>query len=412
MPTSFTCSSALDRHRLQRTRHARHGHPGQPRGDLLGHRPVRAHDHRGRPVRRRRHPAAAELRLRSAGDQLGAARRRSSSPASTPTSPGFTVLFTCQLDDAVPEPCTSPYTATVPPPDRRVAHASPSRAATGWATPTASPTTWEIDTAAPMFQSFIGPADPTPQTTATFAYTDRRTSHGDLHARRGEPSRAPRPGRRSPGLTASGGARTCSVPPRRTRPATPSTDRALLARLRRDRAGRRAGPADAAASSRATLTTLAGAPVAGQKVTFRRGTAGGGGVVPCSGAAADGSVLTAANGVGDLQHQLRRAPRGGRQRRLPGDLRHHAAVPRQPRQCRGAVNQPTGRAAGAAGDGRRRPQPVRVGPARGVAAGGTGTSPGTRCPARSSSRTSPASPRSPSASPAAERWGPRSSPTP
>ena len=264
-----------------------------------------------------------------------------------PDEPGFTVLFTCQLDDAVPEPCTSPYTATVPTPIDGV-HTFTIEGRDRVGNTDSISYQWEIDTAAPMFQSFIGPADPSLETTATFAYlTD---------------------GPATVTCTLDGVSKPCTATGATITGLTPRAMPYVFRATATDAAGNTStvehswhvyAGTELIASPvlptlpklTATLTTLAGSPVAGQKVTFRRGTAGGGGVVPCSGAAADGSVLTAANGVATCNISFGELLSVVRQRWPPGDLRHHAAVPRQPRQCRGAVNQPTGRAAGAAGEG-------------------------------------------------------------
>jgi hypothetical protein len=210
-----------------------------------------------------------------------------------PDEPAFTVLFTCKLDSAMPEPCTSPFSATVPAPiDGLHRFTIEGRDRVG---NTASISyDWEIDTAAPMFQSFIGPADPSLQTTATFAYaTD---------------------GPATVTCTLDGVSKPCTATGATITGLAPRVAPYVFRATATDAAGNTStvehswhvyagtelianGVLPSLPRLTATLRTLAGTPVAGQKVTFRRGTGSGGPIVPCTGAAADGSVLTAANGV-------------------------------------------------------------------------------------------------------------------
>jgi hypothetical protein len=194
---------------------------------------------------------------------------------------------------ALPEPCTSPYTATVTAPLDGV-HTFTVEGRDQVGNVSSANYQWEIDTAAPMFQSFIGPADPTTQTTATFAYLvdGPATVTCTLD---GAPTPCTATGATIPGLTPR-------VAPYvfRATATDPASNTSTVEHTWHVYAGTELvakGVLPSLPKLTATLTTLGGTPVAGQKITFRRGTGGGGALVPCSGAAADGSVLTAGNGA-------------------------------------------------------------------------------------------------------------------
>ena len=133
--------------------------------------------------------------------------------ATDPDEPAFPVTFTCQLDLAAAVPCASPYTATVPAPIDG-AHVFRVVASDRVGNTTAQAWNWRIDTTGPVFQDVIGPADPTNQTTATFAYTvvdppDTAALQFKLHPGRSGRCPAPRRGRRSP-ASPPDSPRTCS----------------------------------------------------------------------------------------------------------------------------------------------------------------------------------------------------------
>ncbi len=89
--------------------------------------------------------------------------------ASDPDEAGYTVTFTCQLDSAAPAPCTSPVTVTIPAPIDGT-HSFNVVASDRVGNTTLKSYTWRIDTTAPVFTSFIGPGDPSSQTSASFAW--------------------------------------------------------------------------------------------------------------------------------------------------------------------------------------------------------------------------------------------------
>ena len=208
-----------------------------------------------------------------------------------PDEPGYAVAFTCKLDDGPAEPCTSPYVATLPsPPDG--AHVFTVEGHDRVGNAGSATYSWDVDTAAPMFQSFIGPADPSTQTTATFAYL--------------------LDGPATVACTLDGVAKPCSSTGATIPGLTPRIAPYVFKATATDAGGNTStvqhswhvySATELVATSvieglprlTATLTTVpGGAPVAGQKVRFTRGA---GTLVVCAGAAADGTVLTAANGV-------------------------------------------------------------------------------------------------------------------
>ena len=163
-----------------------------------------------------------------------------------------------------------------------------------------------------MFQSFIGPADPSLQTTATFAYTTD--------------------GPATVTCTLDGVSKPCTSTGATITGLTPRVAPYVFRATATDAAGNTStiehswhvyaateliaqGVLPSLPRLTATLRTLSGTPVAGQKVTFRRGTGSGGG---------DRAVHWRGGGRqrphrrqrgGDLQHQLRRAARRDRPRR-------------------------------------------------------------------------------------------------
>jgi hypothetical protein len=211
-----------------------------------------------------------------------------------PDDPGYAVRFTCQLDDQPAVPCTSPHTAVVPAPIE--GHHSFTVVGSDRVGNSGSASySWDIDTTAPLFNAFIGPADPTSQTTATFAYS----TDGPVTVV----------------CTLDGTAQPCSP--------TGATITGLTARVApyvfrvtaTDGAGNTAtrehswhvyaetkvvatGVLAGVPNLKATLTTVAGgAPLAGKTLVFRRGMDGSGPIIPCA-------AVTNSSGMGTCNISL------------------------------------------------------------------------------------------------------------
>jgi hypothetical protein len=219
--------------------------------------------------------------------------------APDPDDPGATdVTFTCKLDSADPVACSSPTTVTVPSPidgSHRFTVTATDRVGNS----ASAAFEWAIDTTAPMFQSFIGPADPTSQTTASFAYqVDDSVAGGGLTVT----------------CTLDGAAVPCSATGASISGLSPRVSPYVFRVTARDGAGNTGsaehqwhiyantqvaaqGVLPSLPRLTATVTTTAGAPVANQVVLFTYGTGEMGAVVPCSGAEPGGGVRTNANGA-------------------------------------------------------------------------------------------------------------------
>jgi hypothetical protein len=218
----------------------------------------------------------------------GAASATFEFAATDPDDPSFSVLVTCQLDDAAPEPCTSPHTATVPTPVDG-SHTFTLVASDRVGNSTTTSYSWVIDTTAPVFQSFIGPSDPTTQTTAVFVYT----TDGPV----------------SVACTLDGTAVPCGPTGATIEGLSPRAAPYVFRITANDEAGNPStmehswrvftetelvaeGVLPSLPRLRARLTTPAGAPIAGQVITFTRTTGPSGFPVACTG----GVVRTNADG--------------------------------------------------------------------------------------------------------------------
>jgi len=220
--------------------------------------------------------------------------------ATDPDDPAFPVTFTCQLDLAAAVPCTSSYTATVPAPIDG-AHVFRVVASDRVGNTTSDTWNWRIDTTNPTFKAFIGPADPTNQTSATFAYTVVDPPDTDALTFRCTLDGASVP-------CTSAGASLSGLAPRvapyavtvtATDPAGNSATNTWNWHVYANTTVNAQGIIRSLPVLKATLTDSAGSagsPLAGQKVFFSRGRSGTGNAVPCLAANPDGSVTTAADG--------------------------------------------------------------------------------------------------------------------
>jgi hypothetical protein len=214
-----------------------------------------------------------------------------------PDDPAFPVTFTCRVDLAAAVPCTSPFTAAVPAPIDGP-HVFTVVASDEVGNTTSQAFNWSIDTTGSVFQDFIGPADPTNQTSAMFAYT--AVDPPDTAALRF-------------GCTLDGVAVPCTSTGASVTGLTPRVAPYVFAVTATDPAGNATTKtwswhvyADTTVTAqgiirtlpvlKAQLTDAAGHPLAGQKLFLSRGRTGRGVAVPCRGANPDGSVTTAADG--------------------------------------------------------------------------------------------------------------------
>jgi hypothetical protein len=216
--------------------------------------------------------------------------------ATDPDEPGYAVTFTCKLDTAAAASCPPTTTVTVPAPIDGT-HTFTVVASDRVGNTTTEAFTWRIDTTAPVFRSFIGPADPTNQTSAAFAYAaDDPPDTAALTF----------------GCTLDGAAVPCTSTGATITGLTPRAAPYVFKVTATDPAGNQqtvthswrvfedtkvvATPlVPSLPTMTAKLTTAANAPIAGQKLFFTRGQGAGGPAATCSGSS-DGSAITDGDG--------------------------------------------------------------------------------------------------------------------
>ena len=217
--------------------------------------------------------------------------------ATDPDEPGYAVMFTCKLDNAAAAPCTSGVTVTVPAPIDGT-HTFTVVASDRVGNTTTEAFTWRINTTAPVFHSFIGPADPTNQTTAAIAYSadDPPDTAALTFACTLDGATVPctSTGTTINGLTPRVAAYVFTVTA--TDPAGNQQSVSHSWHVYQDTKVVATPIVPTLPTLSATLTTTGNAPIAGQKLFFTRGQAAGGLVVTCSGSS-DGSAITNASGV-------------------------------------------------------------------------------------------------------------------
>jgi uncharacterized delta-60 repeat protein len=216
--------------------------------------------------------------------------------ATDPDEPGYAVTFTCSLDNATAASCPATTTVTVPAPIDGT-HTFTVVASDRVGNTTTEAFTWRIDSTAPVFRSFIGPADPTNQTSAVFAYSadDPPDTAALTFACTLDGATVPCT---STGSTITGLAPRAAPYVFKVTATDPAGNQQSVThswRVFQDTKVVATPVVPSVPTLTARLTTATDAPIAGQKLFFTHGQSAGGPAVLCSGSS-DGSAITDANG--------------------------------------------------------------------------------------------------------------------